>query len=624
MDTLRIPSFTLAFLVAGSAIIFGQPSPAEACDSCNRTFEMELKGPRADTPTGRHYAQTLENHSRFTVLGFNEPAAEDADAPPVLAQAEGSERAQQLNPTPGAFPRGAIAQAQRGQQRQAGANPNPNNRDFAEIFEGHDFIEIINRDENLPNTPPTGYVPQDTEPDIEFTIELHEGRTYLGQGVIYDGFLTNGSIPGPTLRAKQGDIIKFNVRNAGTVPHGASIHAAYTQTSKYVGQIPPGETRSVTFRATYPGVFMYHCAPGGHAIPMHVMAGQYGMIVIEPEQTYKLEEELGHPPDVSLYVVQHEVYASGKDAVESNPAYAAFNGQPFRYVEDPIAVRPGDYIRIYYMNVGPNLLSTFHFVGLIWDYVYWQGHPEARLPGGQTVTAGPSDSFVIELRIPPDEGAYTMLTHVVGYATRGTIGLLVAEAGIERPDVVLADGPSFTEAELTPLLEGAVRTIAPFKPGSRELEYPVRYGADIDEVVVMIKGNSYNPSVIEIEPGTTVTWINDEVFGYMAGEFSGIHNAVSTSAPEAFATPLLGHGEKASVTFTESGEYTYICTPHPYMQGRIIVRTPPEPEEGPRGCTATGGTSGTPGALAFSILFVLAMISRKRASHLISQRRCAN
>ena len=582
----KIGALSFVGFIVAAAITVGPAATAQACEPCNRAFQaaLETGEERGNELLAQHYAQTVENHSKFRVLSGN-PAPSPAAAP---------------------SPTSALVQSQ-----AVGINPNPNDRDFAAIFEGDDFIDIIERDEGLENTPPTGYVPQDTEPDVEFTIELHEGKTYLGQGVIYDGFLTNGAIPGPTLRVQQGDIVKFNVQNGGTVPHGASIHAAYTQTSKYVGQIPPGETQSVTFRATYPGVFMYHCAPGGHAIPMHVMGGQYGMIVVEPEQTYKLEEELGQEPDLSLYVVQNEVYANGADAVNANPAYAAFNGQPFRYVEDPIAVEPGDYVRIYYLNVGPNLLSTFHFVGLIWDYIYWQGHPEARWPGGQTVTAGPSDSFVIELRIPPDEGVYTMLTHVVGYATRGAIGLLVAEEGAETEDVILADGPSFTEEEIEELSEQAVRTIAPFKPGSREYEFPERYGADVDQVVVEIKGNSYNPAVIEIEAGTTVTWINDEVFAYMDGEFSGIHNAVGVSGPEPFSTAMLGHSEQDSVTFTEPGEYDYICTPHPYMEGRIIVR-PSQEEEEPEatGCSSVDSSGSLPALMAMLLLIGLATFRR--------------
>ncbi|MEX0944512.1 MAG: plastocyanin/azurin family copper-binding protein [Balneolaceae bacterium] len=444
---------------------------------------------------------------------------------------------------------------------------------FADVAQDADpdFIDIITRDAGL-SIPETGYVDQDIEADVTVTIRLDEGLAYLGNGVVYDGFRTNGKVPGPTIKVKQGDVVEMIVENAGTIPHGASIHAAYTQTSKYLGSIPAGQSKSIKFRATHPGVFLYHCAPGGHAIPMHVLFGQYGMMVVEPsEQQYKLEEELGHEPDVEIYMLQHEWYASGKDAVEGNPTYVTFNGEIFKYVKEPIVVKPGDYVRMYFMNVGPNLLSTFHIVGILWDYVYWQGHPEAVLPGGQTVTAGPSDTWVIEFRIPPDEGAYTMLSHAVGSTSRGAIGLIVADRNAETPIVVDAAGPDYSEDELLAFKENANRIMSPFKPGTPDIDPPAVYGNDIKEVTVRIIGNSFFPKTIEITPGTTVTWINEDVFSYLAGEFSGIHNVVSTEGPTNLNSPMLAHAESWSYTFEEEGDYSYICTPHPYMAGKVNV-----------------------------------------------------
>ena len=438
---------------------------------------------------------------------------------------------------------------------------------------GPDFIDIITRDANL-SIPATSYVDQDVEADVTYTITLDEGLAYLGNGVVYDGFRTNGRVPGPTIRVQEGDIVEMIIENTGTIPHGASIHAAYTQTSKYLGAIPAGQSRSIKFKATIPGVYLYHCAPGGHAIPMHVMFGQYGMIVVEPTETkYKLEEELGHGSDVEIFLIQHEWYASGKDAVEGNPTYVTFNGEIFKYVKEPITAKPGDYVRINFMNVGPNLLSTFHIVGIVWDYAYWQGHPENVLKGGQTVTAGPSDTFVIEFRIPPDEGSYTMLSHAVGSTSRGAIGLLVADrnADTDTPKVVLADGPDYTEEELQNFKENATRIMSPFKAGTPDIDPPAVYGNDNKNVTVKIIGNSYYPKKLEITPGTTVTWINEDVFSYLAGEFSGIHNVVSTEGPTTLNSPMLAHAESWSYTFEEVGEYTYLCTPHPYMEGKVKV-----------------------------------------------------
>lgn len=431
--------------------------------------------------------------------------------------------------------------------------------------------KIVARDAKLP-LPPTSFVDQSVKADKKVEIVLHEGKTYIGNGVMYEGFLINDKVPGPTVIVEEGDVVEFTVKNEGDIPHGASIHAAYTQTSKFLGNIPAGESRTLKFKVNTPGVYMYHCAPGGHAIGMHVIGGQYGMMVVKPKKKFKLEQQLGHKPDLELYMIQHELYSNGKDAIEGKPPYTLFNGRLFKFVEEPIKVRPGDYVRINFLNVGPNLLSTFHIVGIIWDYVYWQGNPDNMMKGGQSVTAGPSDAFTIEFRIPPAEGSYTMLSHAVGSTLRGAVGLLVADRDHKPAGTILADGPEYSDKEFAELEKKATRTINPFGIGSPDVDVPVKFKDKNEEVIVRIIGNSYSPKIIEVPVGTTVTWINEEAFTYLAGEVSGIHNVVSIKGPESFVAPLLAHGQKWSHKFTKAGDYEYMCAPHPYMKGIVRVK----------------------------------------------------
>ncbi len=435
-----------------------------------------------------------------------------------------------------------------------------------------EFVDVMRRDKNLP-LPATSYVPQNTKPDKYVRITLEEGDTYIGNGVIYKGFTIDKKIPGPTVIVQEGDIVSFTVVNEGNIIHGASIHAVYSQTSKYLGKIAPGDSATVVFQANSPGVYMYHCAPGGHAIPMHIIFGQYGMIVVEPKKKFELERILNKKPDIELYLVQHEYYASGKDAVDGQgkPMYTAFNGKLFRYVEEPIVGKPGDYVRINFLNAGPNLVSTFHIVGIVWDFAYWQGNPENRFVGGQTVTAGPSDSWVIEFRIPPDEGSYLMLSHAVGSTDRGALGLLVCDPDADTPKTILSDGIAYSEEEMEEFRSQAIRTITPFGLGSEDVEVPVVYDSETSEVIIRIIGNSYYPKVVQVAPGTTVKWVNEDVFTFMEGEFSGIHNVIVKDGPEIFYSPLLAHAESYEYTVTKPGEYVYICAPHPYMEAKIIV-----------------------------------------------------
>ena len=437
----------------------------------------------------------------------------------------------------------------------------------------HPHQAIIDRDRNL-GIWATSYVVPGTKPDKKWSITLEEADVFLGNGVVYSGFTVSDSIPGPTLIAEEGDVIEFTAQNKGGIPHGVSIHAAYTQTSKYLGRIGAGETKSMLIQVNHPGVYMYHCAPGGHAIPMHTLNGQYGMIVVKPKTVkFKMDEVMGRGPDVEIYLLQHELYASGKDAIEGRAAYVLFNGKLFRYVESPIKVRPGDFVRINFLNAGPNLTSTFHLVGIIWDYAYWQGTPTPgnTFTGGQTVTAGPSDSWVVDFRVPPDEGAYLIVTHAFGSTTRGAIGILQAEKDAPRSPPVLAHGPVLSETEMEAVKAKAVRTISPFRPGTEDLSNPYVLPAGQKKLRIQIIGNSYHPKVAVVPPGTEIEWVNEDVFAFFNGEFSGVHDVVTSEAPEHFSSKMLAHAERFSKVLTQKGSYTYYCTPHPYMEAVIRV-----------------------------------------------------
>jgi nitrite reductase (NO-forming) len=536
---------------------------SRACESCNAAMVNRLlnsEHPSLHAPEMRlliDRAQGVGAESLRNALASLAPSAGGYSGP-----VGGSFPA--MNPLDRAPALAAAAPAAQPMQlAQASGSPQP-----------HPFHNIIERDRKL-GIPETSYVPPGTRPDKKFTLTMEEGEVAIGNGVIYSGFTVNGTIPGPTLIMEEGDVVELTVLNNGEVPHGVSLHAVYTQTSKYLGRINPGESKSHLFRVTYPGVYMYHCAPGGHAIPMHTLLGQYGMMVVKPKQMkFRMDEVMGRGPDLELFMIQHELYCSGKNAVEGKPAYVMFNGSLFRYINEPIKARPGDFVRVYFLNVGPNIISTFHLVGIVWDFAYWQGipHPQNTLVGGQSVLAGPSDSWVVDFRVPPDEGAYLIVTHAFGSTTRGAIGILSADRTHERSPTILADGPRHSPEELEALKASAVRTISPFEPGSDDLENPHRLPYGETKMRISIVGNSYYPKVVEVPVGTTIEWTNEEVFTFFEGEFSGLHDVKTYEGPEDFWSPMLGHAEKWSVTLTKPGEYRYMCTPHPYMDGIIRVK----------------------------------------------------
>ncbi len=400
----------------------------------------------------------------------------------------------------------------------------------------------------------------------KFTLIAKSTTLTIDEGVLVKGFTFNDKSPGPQMVVTEGDTVEIKVVNKDTVTHGLSIHAANTQTSKYVSNIAPGESGTVRFKADYPGVYMYHCAPGGHGIMTHTMSGQHGMFVVEPKQKYRLEEELGREPDVKVYIVQHEVYKDGRDFFDGKPLYVAFNGRNFRYVTEPIKTRPGDYIRFYYLNVGPNLTSTFHAVGGVWNYIYYGGNPKNLMTGTQSVISGPTDSYVIDWQVPA-EGPFTLVSHAFGtQAIKGAIGVIDSKADNPRVPVVSSEGPTSVPTKKP------IRVVSPFGIGSRDLDTPVRFRQG-DTIKIQMVGNSFFPKIAEVPAGQEIMWVNEDVFDFLEGERTGKHDAVSVSGPAQFATPVLGHAGKYTLRLTKSGTYEYICTIHPYMKGRIEVLT---------------------------------------------------
>ena len=417
--------------------------------------------------------------------------------------------------------------------------------------------------------PPVGVIPEDATIDRSFRITSQEAPVVIDEGVVYQGMTFDRSIPSSLHVMNEGETVEVEIANEGLVTHGLSYHPVYRSTPPNVGTVAPGQTKSEIFRAVYPGVFMYHCAPGGQGIPIHTLGGMYGMAVVEPTtQRYRLEEALGREPDVKVYLTQHELYASGKDMAEGKPLYTMFNGYNYRYVENPIQVRPGDYVRLYYLNVGPSIPATLHAVGLIWDFMYYQGNPNNVFVGGQSVFAGPTDSWVIEFRIP-EEGPYPLVSHAFGTQTmRGALGLFLASEDAEVEPVVGGAGP------ILPLPEDPLRVVNPFAPGSEHLD-PIWTQRPGEDVLVKMIGNSFWPKTVRVAPGTPITWINEDVFDYLGGDLvgeeSGQHNVVVSEGPEIFAGPMLAHAQTWSQVFVEPGEYEYFCALHPYMRGRVIV-----------------------------------------------------
>jgi nitrite reductase (NO-forming) len=258
--------------------------------------------------------------------------------------------------------------------------------------------------------------------NIEMTAQVTDIE--ISKGVIYNAWTFNGTVPGPVLRVKEGDIINFTMKNLDpTVPHSMDFHAVHAAPSKKFIDIMPNESGTFTYPANKPGVFMYHC--GTAPVLAHIANGMYGVIIVEPKDGYPTDNEI----DREYTLVQSEWYKEHdySDMLDGNPSYVVFNGDTFSLKEKPLLAKVGEKVRIYINNVGPNEVSSFHVVGTIMDTVYVDGNPKNIMHGLQTVMLPASGGAVVEFTVT-EEGDYPIVTHQFNHASKGAVAILRVSA----------------------------------------------------------------------------------------------------------------------------------------------------------------------------------------------------
>ena len=242
------------------------------------------------------------------------------------------------------------------------------------------------------------------------------------------------TVPGPTLRVKVGDTLRVTFKNpaSNVMPHSLDFHASMVAWNDEMRDINPGEELVYEFTATYAGVFMYHCGTAGAL--SHIMNGMYGMIIVEPEGGLA-------PVDRELFLVQSEWYLGPQgelgdyekaSAGAPDPEFVTFNGIAAQYKDNPIQVEVGERIRVFVLDAGPNVDSSFHVVGTIFDEVIKEGVALRRGNqgnwGSQAVDLSPAQGAIVEFSLA-EEGLYPFVTHAFNYPDNGAIGLLQAGDG---------------------------------------------------------------------------------------------------------------------------------------------------------------------------------------------------
>jgi len=274
------------------------------------------------------------------------------------------------------------------------------------------------------------------------SLETTEVKGVLADGVHYTFWTFGGTVPGPFVRVRVGDVVQIRLKNSAKSahPHSIDLHAVTGPGGgAAVTQLGPGQEGAFEFKALNPGLYVYHCATP--SVPEHIANGMYGLILVEPEK--------GLPRvDREYYVMQGEFYTKGKtlapglqplDAAKltaERPEYVVFNGKMGALTGDgAVRANVGETVRLFVGNGGPNLISSFHVIGEIFDAVY----PEAAMGEAprrnvQTTLVPAGGAAIVEMKVQTP-GRFLLVDHsIVRAMEKGALGVLEV-AGAEQPGI---------------------------------------------------------------------------------------------------------------------------------------------------------------------------------------------
>ncbi len=296
---------------------------------------------------------------------------------------------------------------------------------------------------------------------VVINLETQERIAQLADGVDYTIWTFGGDVPGQFIRMRQGDVVEFHLNNRpdSKMPHNIDLHAVTGPGGGAASSfVSPGQSATFSFQALNPGLYVYHCATA--PVGMHIANGMYGLILVEPEG--------GLPPvDREYYVMQGEFYTAGPygepglqpfdmaKAIREDPEYVVFNGAVGSLTGDNVlTAEVGETVRLFVGNGGPNLISSFHVIGEIFDRVYTEAGTGAINSDVQTtlVPAGGAAIVEFDLEVP---GNYILVDHSIFRAfNKGALGIM-AVSGAE--DSVVYSGR--TEEGVYVPEGGAIQTL---------------------------------------------------------------------------------------------------------------------------------------------------------------------
>ncbi len=275
--------------------------------------------------------------------------------------------------------------------------------------------------------PPTN---RDYPAKVIVELEVIEKEMPISEGVTYTFWTFGGTVPGSFIRVRQGDTVEFHLKNApdSKMPHNIDLHGVTGPGGGAASSFTaPGHASQFTFKALNQGLYVYHCATA--PVGMHIANGMYGLILVEPPEGLK-------PVDHEYYVMQGDFYTTGKyrekghqpfdmeKGIDENPTYVLFNGSEGALTGDKsLTAKTQETVRMFVGNGGPNLVSSFHVIGEIFDKVQQEGGTHSQENVQTTlIPAGGAVTVEFHTEVP---GSYVLVDHSIFRAfNKGALAIL--------------------------------------------------------------------------------------------------------------------------------------------------------------------------------------------------------
>lgn len=395
----------------------------------------------------------------------------------------------------------------------------------------------------------------------EFTLTAQEVDWEIMPGTVVKAWTFNGTMPGPELRATEGDLVRVTLNNTLPVPttihwHGIDVPNGMDGVPGVTQEaVPPGGSFTYEFIATNPGTRWYHSHQDGE---IQLPLGLYGSFIVEPrvqpqgavaydrEYTYVLSEwSLALTPDVALG--NASLPTSGRGAPHSKQLdfdLFLMTGKVHDAIA-PIELKEGERVRIRLINAG-QLVHTMHSHGHSFKVVATDGNfvpPEQQLLK-DSVSIGPSERVDIEI-MAHNPGVWMFHCHMQHHGANGMMTTIRYE-GVAPP---VGEHEHAAPAAAPPTASSAPVATAPAAHAS-------------GNATVVMADNRFQPANLSVAVGTTVTWPNNGANIHTVSAMDGSFESGSITAGGGF-----------SHTFTAVGQYQYVCRQHLLngMRGTITV-----------------------------------------------------